>query len=130
MERLQQELQAVGCACHRIVNGVPVVESGNPTVSALVQAIHIADEATYIATDLEEHAAALESLVTQNQWEAYLAVQTDLILSLRRAAYVALDDEASWIERFAEASNFGQLLTTTKGLVADVEAAFPFPGEY
>jgi hypothetical protein len=130
MERIVEELQAVGCTCYGMIDGIPVITADPYSAATLVQSLFIADQATWLATDLAIHAASLQAILPAPQWEAYLAVQTDRIRALRHAAFDALDKEKTWVERFAEAGNFGQLLVATKQNVADIETQYPFPGEY
>ncbi|MEJ2746103.1 MAG: hypothetical protein P8123_10545 [bacterium] len=129
-ERIIDELTAVGCECPGIINGVPIILSDPYDAATLVQSLFIADEATWLATDLETHAASLQALLPQAEWEAYLAVQTDRIRALRHEAFVALEEEKTIIERIAEEGNFGLFNVAMQNLVATVEAQYPFPGEY
>jgi hypothetical protein len=137
-ERIQQELNAVGCVCRRIVDGQPVVDSGDPDIAQACINAHIEDEAQWLATDLDADADddtdplfALAELVLVEEWEAYLAIQTNRIRELRYQAYTArggINDYA--LEAMSDTDNYTDIKAEMKRRKDAIKAKYPWPGDY
>jgi hypothetical protein len=131
MSRIQQELQAVGCVCNRIVNGVPVVELGDTQVAKLVLQLHIADDITWISTNLAKHAKDLKTLIKEEQWIAYCRIQCDEIRRRRQVAYAANDGpNAVFLEMVSDGDTFTNAKNAAHNRKGDIQKEIPWPGDY
>ena len=80
LSRYIEECAACGLKFKGLENGIPWYApppAGNDALIAVqLLAKHKADLEEYLALDLETWAADLKALVTQDQWDAYVAIQT------------------------------------------------------
>lgn len=145
LSRLVEECRAVGLDAKGINSNNELFfgEEPNPELLALVENAHIPrddigdrdpyfnpDYITYISTDLESYppAQALKAYITDEQWQAYLAIQTSLIKNLRASAYQSPIDGSDGLRDQYLADE----LTKEEWLAKrqEVKDRYPWPGNY
>ncbi len=133
-ERLMDELRAAGVRPRGFRDGEA---SGYPPESAelvlAVERAHIPEETSYLATDVETHAAELKNLlgVESPEWAAYLTVQTDLIRSRRRDKYVETGGVDNLIlEMISDGEAFVATANAAVSAKEAVKQLYPWPGTY